>query len=153
MTKKYRSFSNRLKRRALIYGVLFLALWGIYYELWGKHLYLVTAYCGCPICINVREFRDQHIASGRRIYWGGVAADSKTPFGSKIELVPLLPQDWLATAVLLNGKRDFTVEDRGGKIKGKHIDLFIPDSLGGHQAARRWGIRRIRIKTNGEWAE
>lgn len=54
---------------------------------------------------------------------------------------------------ILKGRNDFIVEDRGGKIKGKHLDLFIPDSLGGHQAARKWGVRRMRIQLNGEWAE
>jgi len=67
--------------------------------------------------------------------------------------VPLWPQDWGKVMTLLRGRRKFTVEDRGGKIKGKHIDLFIPDSMGGHQTARKWGVRRIRIKLNGEWAE
>lgn len=153
MTRKHRSFFNRLKRKVLIYGFLLLALWGVYYELWGKHLYIVTAYCNCPICINIREFRDKHFASGRQIYWGGAAASSKIPFGSKIELVPLLPQDWLAIATFLRGRSEFTAEDRGSKIRGKHIDLFIPDSLGGHRVARRWGIRRMRLKINGELAE
>lgn len=67
--------------------------------------------------------------------------------------MPLWPQDWAVIFTRLKGRRNFKVEDRGGKIKGKHIDLFIPDSLGGHKAARRWGARRMRLKINGEWAD
>jgi len=31
----------------------------------------------------------------------------------------------------------------------KHIDLFIPDFLGGHQAAKAWGKRHMRLKLDG----
>ena len=144
---------RRTKRKILTYAFLFFFAWGIYYELWGKHLYVVTAYCNCPICINVKEYQDGRFASGRRIYWGAVATDSKIPFGTDMKLVPLLPQDWFAVAFFLKGKRDFVVEDRGGKVRGKHIDLFISDSLGGHQTAKNWGRRKMRLKVNGEWAE
>ena len=113
----------------------------------------MTAYCNCPICINVKKYQDNQFASGRPIYWGGIAADPSIPFGSKVELAPHWPQDWLADQVILQGRRNFTVEDRGGKIKGRHIDLFIPDSLGAHSMARKWGVRRMRIKINGKWAK
>jgi 3D (Asp-Asp-Asp) domain-containing protein len=82
-----------------------------------------------------------------------VAADKSIPFGSEIELVPVLPLHWLAVSRLLGGERHFTVEDRGGKIRGKRIDIFFPKSRGGHQAALRWGARRMRIKINGRLAE
>jgi len=114
---------------------------------------VVTAYCNCPICINIPKYHDSQFASGKKIYWGGIAADPSVRFGSKVELAPHWPQDWAAIAGLLKGRRNFRVEDRGGKIKGKHIDLFIPDSMGGHKTALRWGVRRMRLKINGEWAE
>jgi len=115
---------------------------------------LVTAYCNCPICVNIKKYQhDDQFASGKRIYWGGIAADRSIPFKTKVELVPLWPQDWGTLTTLLKGRRKFVVEDRGGKIKGKHLDIFIPDSMGGHQTARRWGVRRMRIKLNGEWAD
>lgn len=86
------------------------------------------------------------------MYWGGAAGDPAISFGSKIELIPHWPQDWAAIFSFLEGKRTYRIEDRGGKIKGKHIDLFVPDSLGGHRTARQWGVRKMRIKLNGEWA-
>ena len=141
-----------IRSRLLFYTLLFLFIFGSYHELWGKHLYLVTAYCGCPVCINAPKYQDGRFASGRRVYWGGAAADPGVSFGSTITLVPHWPQDWLAALALLKGRRDFVVEDRGGKIRGKHIDLFLPDSLGGHAVALEWGVRRMRIKLNGKLA-
>jgi len=143
----------RLKQKILVWAFLILTVCGLYHYYWGRHLYIVTAYCNCPICINVPKYYDGHFASGKHIRWGGIAADPKVPFGAQVELVPLLPQDWLAVFGLMKGRRDFTVEDRGGKIKGKHIDLFFPDSLGGHKAAKAWGKRYLRLKINGRWAD
>lgn len=147
------SFFARLRRFIFAYAFLTIFLWTLYYQFWGKYLYLVTAYCNCPICVNVKKYQDSQFASGKKIYWGGIAADPAVPFGTRVELVPHWAQDWIAVLQLLDGRRKFRVEDRGGKIKGKHIDLFIPDSRGGHQAARRWGVRRMRIKIDGEWAK
>jgi 3D (Asp-Asp-Asp) domain-containing protein len=147
------SFITRVKRKIIFYLVLIAVVYGFYYALWGQFVYTITAYCNCPICINVPEYRDGKFASGKKLYWGAVAADPKVHFGSKVELVPTWPQDWLAAMVFLNGRRNFTVEDRGGLIKGKDIDIFIPDSMGGHPVAKKWGVRRMRIKINGEWAK
>ena len=99
------------------------------------------------------KYQDHHFASGKNVYWGGIAADPKIRFKSKVELLPQWPQDWLAVLMILGGRRRFVVEDRGGKIKGRHVDLFIPDSLGGHEMARHWGVRKMRIKVNGELAK
>lgn len=76
--------------------------------------------------------------------------DRSVPFGSNLELIPVTPRDWFVTYYFLGGKRQFTVEDRGGKIRGRHIDIFFPDSRGGHQAAVRWGVRRMRVRINGQ---
>lgn len=123
-----------------------------YYFAWERHLYIVTAYCNCPICVDIPEYLDGQFASGRRIYWGGIAADPSVRFGSKVELMPHAPMDMLDILFLLRGRRKYRVEDRGGKIKGRHIDLYIPKSLGGHKTALRWGVKRMRIKINGKLA-
>ena len=101
----------------------------------------------------LRSYQYGRCASGKRVQWGVSAADPKIRFGTKIEIVPFMPQDWLAVLGLLKGRRDFIVEDRGGKIKGKHIDLFFPNSLGGHKAAKAWGKRYLRLKKNGKWMD
>ncbi|MFH0985229.1 MAG: 3D domain-containing protein [Candidatus Omnitrophota bacterium] len=134
----------------LIMAVFMAGAWKTYDLFWKRHEYLITAYCNCPICINVPAFRDGKFASRRPVYWGGVAADRSVPLGSSLELVPVTPRDWYATYHFLGGKREFTVEDRGGKIRGRHIDIFFPDSRGGHKAATHWGVRRMRVKINGQ---
>jgi 3D (Asp-Asp-Asp) domain-containing protein len=123
--------------------------WRAYDVLWLQHRYLITAYCDCPICVNVKKFRDGKFASHHPVYWGGIAADKKIPFNSNVELLPVTPLDWFAVWDSLSGRRNFTVEDRGGKIKGRHLDIYIPQSRGGHQTALNWGVRRMRVKISG----
>ena len=146
-------FFTRLRRQIFAYGTVLLLAWLAYWWFWGRHLYLVTAYCNCPICIDVKKYRDSRFASGKQIYWGGIAADPHVPLGSRVDLVPEWPQDWWAVFRILRGRRKFIVEDRGGKIKGRHVDVFIPQRLGGHKTALKWGVHRMRIKVNGRLAE
>jgi 3D (Asp-Asp-Asp) domain-containing protein len=134
----------------LLISILMACAWRAYDILWLRHRYLITAYCDCPICINVPEFRNGKFASRRPVYWGGVAADKSVPFKAKVELVPFTLWDWLAVRHFLDNRKSFTVEDRGGKIHARHIDIFFPQSRGGHQAALQWGARRMRIKINGK---
>jgi len=130
--------------------IFVLSVWRVYDVMWLRHRYLITAYCDCPICINVPAFRNGKFASKRPVYWGGVATDKSIPFGSSVELVPFTVRDWFAVWSYLGDRRRFTVEDRGGKIRSRHIDIFIPQSRGGHQTALHWGIRRMRVKINGQ---
>ncbi len=145
-------FSN-LRKKILALALVVLFGGTTYEVLWARYFYLITAYCNCPICINVKEFQDGRFANGKKIYWGGVAAPPEIPFGTKIELIPFWPVDFFAINRILRNKRTFQVEDRGGMIKGKHIDLFIPDSLGGHRTALSWGRRWMRLKLDGKLAE
>ncbi len=135
--------------RIVLILVLAASAWKAYDVLWLRHRYLITAYCDCPVCINVPEFRDGKFASKRPVYWGGVAAGKSIPFGSSVELVPVTLRDWLGVWYFLDDRRQFTVEDRGGKIHERHIDIFFPQSMGGHQKALHWGVRRMRVKING----
>ena len=136
--------------RIILISILVVVAWKAYDVLWLRHRYLITAYCDCPICINVPEFRNGKFASRRPVYWGGVAAGKSVPFGANVELVPFTIRDWFAVRNFLGNRRNFTVEDRGGKIHDRHIDIFFPQSMGGHQRAVHWGARRMRIKINGQ---
>lgn len=135
--------------RIIFILVLFVCAWKVYDVFWLRHRYLITAYCDCPVCINIPEFRDGKFASRRPVCWGGVAADKSVPFGANVELVPFTVRDWLAVRNFLGDRRHFTVEDRGGKIRGRHLDIFFPQSMGGHETALHWGVRRMRVKING----
>jgi len=92
---------------------------------------LVTAYCGCSKCCgpNARGLT----ASGRSITYNGgrfVAADTKI---FKFDTQLVIPG--------YAGGEAVEVIDRGGAIKGYHIDVFFPT----HQEARAWGKRWIAI--------
>ena len=91
----------------------------------------VTAYCGCPKCCgpNARGLT----ASGRSISYNGgrfVAADKKLfKFGTQLQIPGYA-----------NGQT-FEVIDRGGAIKGLHLDVFFPT----HEEAKAWGRKWIAV--------
>lgn len=127
--------------------IVFLSLLiiAVTYQYNQRNIYTVTAYCPCKICINKREYRDGKFASNKVSYWGGAAAPKRIPFGTQFRIIPLNPIDAAAIKKYLNDRRNFTVEDRGFLVEGKHFDLFIPPEMGGHQAALKWGSRQLRI--------
>lgn len=144
---------KRLQKKITRIALYLFIAWAAYQFFWARHFYAVTAYCNCPICINVPAYRDDQFASGKKVYWGAVAADPSVPFGAKVELVPQSPLDILDVFFLLKGRFNYRVEDRGGKIKGRDIDIYIPQSIGGHKQALRWGRRHMRVKINGKLAD
>lgn len=78
---------------------------------------VVTAYCSCRKCCGKT---DGITASGVKAKQGvTVAADTRFPFGTKLEI---------------DGKI-YTVQDRGGAIKGNLIDLYFES----HQSALNFG--------------
>ena len=66
-------------------------------------------------------------ASGKRVFWGVIAADPKFPFGTKI-YIPYF-------------QKTFIVLDRGGAIKGNRIDIWMPDK----KSAIEFGKRKLEI--------
>lgn len=110
-------------------------------------LTLVTGYCNCGKCCgwekrgwwlwskNVhtsgpRKGKVKRVgvtATGARAKHGTIAADPKVhPFGTKLN-VP--------------GYGKGVVQDVGGAIKGRHIDVWFPS----HAEALRWGRRYLRV--------
>lgn len=82
-----------------------------------KRTYTITAYCGCEKCCGKS---DKITASGEVAVEGvTVATDTSIPFGTKI---------------VIDGKT-YTVQDRGGAIKGNRIDIYF-DS---HERALQYG--------------
>ena len=85
--------------------------------------YKITAYCSCSKCCGKTT---GITASGTRATAGRtVAASSKFAFGTKLNI----------------GGNIYTVEDRGGAIKGNRIDIYV-DS---HSAALQWGVRYLPV--------
>lgn len=92
------------------------------YESLGE--YVLTAYCSCSRC------------SGG---WGGkTATGTKCKEGKTIAVDPrVIPY---GTTVRING-HDYTAEDCGGGIKGKHIDIYF-DS---HSDALDFGKQKMEV--------
>lgn len=92
---------------------------------------VVTAYS--PDARSCGKWADGITASGKSVWTNGmklVAADTRLlPFGSIISVPGY------------NGGRPVPVLDRGGKIKGKRLDVLYPT----HEIARRWGRQTLEV--------
>lgn len=86
--------------------------------------FTITAYCPCEICCGKN---DGITASGKKATANNtIAADTSIlPMGSKVQI---------------DGKT-YTVEDTGGAIKGKRIDIFFNT----HQEALNYGKRYANV--------
>lgn len=105
-------------------------------NLWSLGEFKITAYCPCEKCCGywatVRPTDENgepivYTASGKIAAQGvTVAADTSIlPFGT----------------VLVIGGHEYTVQDRGGMVKGNHVDIYF-DS---HEAAKEWGTQCMEI--------
>ena len=87
-------------------------------------IFKVTAYCPCAKCCGKQT---GITASGTRATAGRtIAASGQFSFGTKL---------------LINGQV-YTVEDRGGAIKGNKIDIYM-DS---HAQALQWGVKYLPVQ-------
>lgn len=78
-------------------------------------------------------------ASGSKVKsYHTIAAPKDIPFGTKV-YIPELVKYWASRGVTISGI--FTVEDRGGAIKGNKIDVYMEDK----GATRSWGRRSVTI--------
>lgn len=91
----------------------------------------VTAYS--PDKRSCGKWADGVTASGHSVWTNGmklVAADTRLlPFGS------------LVSVPGYHGGQPVPVLDRGGKIKGKRLDLLYPT----HAIARQWGVQHLNV--------
>lgn len=86
-------------------------------------VYKITAYCSCAKCCGKTT---GITAMGTKATAGRtVAASSQFAFGTKLNI---------------NG-HIYTVEDRGGAIKGNKIDIFVNS----HAEALAWGVRYLPV--------
>ena len=82
-------------------------------------VFKLTAYCACGKCCRKSN---GITASGAKAVEGvTVAADTRFPFGTK----------------LIIGGHEYTVQDRGGSVKGNKIDVFFSS----HQSAINFGVQ------------
>jgi 3D (Asp-Asp-Asp) domain-containing protein len=86
---------------------------------------IVTAYCSCADCCGKS---DGITASGTKAHWGTVAAPRWLPFGTKLKI------EGFDTV--------FTVEDRGGAIKGNRLDIWYIS----HEQAKKFGRKALFVE-------
>jgi 3D (Asp-Asp-Asp) domain-containing protein len=103
-----------------------------------------TSYCHCGRCCSYKwflfipyqkrgfvDYRIKHVgktSSGSTVRPGTIAADTSLyPYG---------------TVMYIPGYGYGRVEDTGGAIKGRHIDLYRPN----HWWARKWGVKTKKVK-------
>ena len=106
--------------------------------------YKLTAYCACEKCCGAYA-KDRPVdKDGNTIVYTAsmaearegvtVAADTSVhPFGT----------------VLLIGGNEYTVQDRGGAVKGKHIDIYFDT----HEDARAFGLQYGEVFAKGGQAD
>ena len=89
----------------------------------GGTTYKITAYCSCSKCCGKSTGRT---ASGTTATAGRtVAAPANFAFGTKLNI----------------GGHIYTVEDRGGAIKGNKIYIYVSS----HSEALQWGVRYLPV--------
>jgi 3D (Asp-Asp-Asp) domain-containing protein len=84
--------------------------------------YTIYAYCPCAKCCG----KENGITASGTIATEGRTVAADLPFGTKI---------------YIDGVGERIVEDRGGRIKGKTIDLFMSD----HNSALQFGVRKLDV--------
>ena len=92
-----------------------------------KEVYRITAYCACKKCCgkNAKGIT----ATGKKVKVGYIAVDPK--------VIPL------HSKVYIKGLGTFIAEDTGSAIKGKRIDIYIPN----HKEALKFGVKYIEAYT------
>jgi len=107
-----------------------------------------TGYCSCKSCCNWKRnwFGRPVIASGprkgKRKEVGITANGTRAKSGTIAADTSVFP---FGTIMYIPGYGYGRVEDRGGAVKGKHIDLFFHT----HKKALQWGVQDHEVKV---WA-
>lgn len=110
-------------------------------ELTSLGTYTVTAYCACEKCCG--EWSAQHKARQGTDYIQRTASGTIPTAGRTVAAdTSVLP---FGTVIVIDG-HEFTVEDRGGGVNGKQIDIFF-DS---HEDALNWGRQTKTIYIKGD---
>ena len=122
-----RSFSRRLRESAIENG-----------------RFEVTGYCNCGACCGWERDKDGKPVfnygkmKGRPKIIGQTSSGTIARRGTVAADPSVLKA---GTRIRVPGYGEGVVEDIGGAIKGRHIDLWFPS----HDEAKRWGRRYLKI--------
>lgn len=112
-----------------------------------KSLVLVTGYCNCEQCCG---WKRSWFGFGRPVYTYGPMKGKPKQVGrtargttAKKGTVAADPTVFpFGTRLAIPGYGTGVVEDVGGAIKGRHVDVWFPT----HEEACRWGRRELAVK-------
>ena len=92
----------------------------------------ITAYCSCRECCGKYADNRPLDKNGNEIVYGAACIELKqgVSIAADTSLFPF------GTELVIDGHK-YIVQDRGGSIKGKHIDIYFSD----HQAANEFGVQ------------
>ena len=107
---------------------------------------LVTGYCNCGECCG---WRFSWLGFGPPVYTYGALKGARKEIGvtargtvARHGTVAADPKVFpFGTRLLIPGYGTGVVEDVGGAIKGRHIDVWFPS----HQPALAWGRRNLKV--------
>jgi len=105
---------------------------------------VATGYCPCGKCCGWHRnwlgipVYSAGLSKGKRKHVGITASGSKAQTGTIAADTRIYP---FGTVMYVEGYGYGRVEDRGGDIKGQHIDLYFPS----HRQALQWGRRNARV--------
>lgn len=112
---------------------------------------VTTGYCPCKKCCNWKRnwYGRPVIASGpnkgkpKKVGWTASGVKARPPKGKRPGTIAADTRRYpFGTIMYVPGYGWGRVEDRGGDIKGDHIDLFFKK----HKQAMAWGRKRVRVK-------
>ena len=98
----------------------------------------LTAYCPCEKCCGVWGENRPSDENGKIVITAsGERAEQGLTVAADTDLLPF------GTALIIDGKK-YIVQDRGGAIKKKHMDIYFEN----HEQARSFGVqyREVYIK-------
>ena len=103
--------------------------------------YKLTSYCACEKCCGYWATIRPTDKNGEPIVYtaSGAIARQGVTVAADTSVLPF------GTVILIGGE-EFTVQDVGGGVNGKHIDIYFED----HQAAREFGVRYETIYREGD---
>lgn len=103
--------------------------------------YKLTSYCACEKCCGYWATIRPVDENGEPIVYtaSGAVARQGVTVAADTDILPY-------GTVLLIGGEEFIVQDCGGGVNGKHIDIYFED----HQAAIEFGVRHETIYREGD---
>lgn len=103
--------------------------------------YKLTSYCACEKCCGYWATIRPLDENGEPIVYtaSGAVARQGVTVAADTDILPY-------GTVLLIGGEEFIVQDCGGGVQGKHIDIYFED----HQAAVAFGVRHETIYREGD---